>query len=231
MDYFLLTNNLTKATGKLDNLIDGTNFCSSMPIISWNIELPNLKNSSSMFNGCKKLKNIKASLRNITSANQTFRNCESLEYFEDELPYVTDCLGMCGFCYSLRYFKCNMKNAKNIDWAFQEDHELISFEGDTPAMTNSYGMFTNCYKLESFKGRLDSLVQGHGMFDNCKLNIESVQCVADTINNLSNDAAEHKITLGMNASLRDDEELSLLRQEAINKLLAKGWTVTEKFRS
>lgn len=76
MDYFLLTNNLTKATGRLDNLSNGNYFCYSLPITSWNINLPALTNGNSMFNGCKALTSFTSDLSALTDGTNMFGGCK-----------------------------------------------------------------------------------------------------------------------------------------------------------
>lgn len=90
MDYFLLTNDLLKPIGKLDNLTNGTYFCCSLPITSWDINLPSLTNGSYMFLGCAALTSFTCDLPVLLRGDSTFYNCRSLTSFTSDLPALTD---------------------------------------------------------------------------------------------------------------------------------------------
>lgn len=69
------------------------------------------------------------------------------------------------------------------------------------------------------------------MFDNCKLDTTSVQNIASTINNLSDDTDDGsyswgKITIGIANSTPNAEE-----EAAFNTIASKGWTVYVNGRS
>ena len=179
MDYFLLTYNLTKATGKLDNLTDGAYFCDSLPITSWNINLPALTNGSHMFQNCSTLMNFTSDLSTLTNGSLMFELCAS----------------------------------------------LTSFTGGLPVLTNGHGMFSHCTSLTSFSGALPKMTNGAYMFDKCKLNLASVQNIADTINDLAAQNKTGKITIGMQKAIQGNEELAT----ALATIRNKGWTVTEQY--
>ena len=79
MDYLLLTNDLLKPTGKLYNLTDGANFCRSLPITSWNINLSSLTNGSYMFCDCVLLTKVFTDFSELRDGSYMFKNCTALK--------------------------------------------------------------------------------------------------------------------------------------------------------
>ena len=74
-------------------------------------------------------------------------------------------------------------------------------------------MFGNCHKLTSFTSDLSSLTNGNNMFNGCKLDAESLECIADTLPT----ATSASISIGYNCSAAD-------AQAAYVTITGKGWT-------
>ena len=179
MDYFLLTDNLTKATGKLDNLTNGDNYCRQRAITSWNIELQNLKKAYGMFYGCTTLTSFTRDLPVLTTASNMFRDCIA----------------------------------------------LMSWDAPLPVLKDGSWMFDGCSALTSFNIALPALTHGDSMFNKCKLDLASVQNIADTINDLAAQGKTGVITIGMQSALRGNADLAA----ALATIRNKGWTVTEQY--
>jgi hypothetical protein len=72
---------------------------------------------------------------------------------------------------------------------FSDCDSLTSFSSDLPVLRIGRGMFFNCDNLASFNGDLSSLTEGDNMFWGCKLNAESIQYIADNINDLEGETS------------------------------------------
>ena len=111
---------------------------------------------------------------------------------------------------------------------------LTSFNGDLPSLTTANSMFSGCTNLTSFNGDLSSLTSGDRMFgsasSNCSaLNLESVQNIAETINDLASKGLTGTIHIGMSNTLKSDDETAPINV-ALAAIRAKGWTVTEIYK-
>jgi hypothetical protein len=70
-----------------------------------------------------------------------------------------------------------------------------------------------------------------GSTSNCtKLDLASVENIAATIKNLSANGKTGKIHIGINKSLQSDDETAPINV-ALAAIRAKGWTVTEIYKS
>lgn len=100
---------------------------------------------------------------------------------------------------------------------------LTSFSSDLPELVNAIDMFNGCEALTDFTGILPSLKNGINMFSGCKLNLASIQNIAENINSVTSGS----ITIGVSADLQGNSELNT----AIQTIRAKGWTVTEQYNA
>lgn len=115
----------------------------------------------------------------------------------------------------------NMPELVDGDFLYKNCHQLEIFTSDTPALETGVQMFYNT-SLFSFNGILSSLTDGRQMFWGCKLDEDSVLNIVDSINDLSSDKKEeHHITIGVNKSVLDDDFISEMNEEMIEK----GWIV------
>jgi hypothetical protein len=92
-------------------------------------------------------------------------------------------------------------------------------------------MFKNCTNLTSFNSDLSSLTNGSTMFGNgtyncTKLDLASVQNIADTINDLASQGKTGTLNIGIAKALQSTDETAPVNV-ALAAIRAKGWTVTE----
>ena len=134
--------------------------------------------------------------------------------------------GMFYYCSTLESFTSDLTNLTNGEYMFYGCENLASFNGNLSNLTRGHGMFHFCFNLESFASDLSSLTNGTYMFSGCKLDIASVQNIADTIkdvNGLTNNCAEGistTIDIGIGDSIPNEQE-----EAAFNKIASKGWIV------
>jgi hypothetical protein len=150
----------------------------------------------------KGLKSFVGDLPNLTTgvhgdgnAKRTFYECSALELFIGDLSSLTDGNTMFANC-----------------------SELKSFAGDLSSLTNGNSMFMNCYALTSFTSDLSSLENGSSMFNGCKLDAESLECIAETLPTVSGSI----IGIGYNCPAAD-------AQAAYDTITAKGWQCTMSY--
>lgn len=97
---------------------------------------------------------------------------------------------------------------------------ITSFTGDLPSLTTGTFMFYSCSNLTSFTGDLSSLTTGTDMFLGCKLDLTSVNLIANSLPTLT--SGSHPITIGV-----DSTQVTQAQQDAANAtLVSKGWTAT-----
>ena len=110
----------------------------------------------------------------------------------------------------------------DMDILAMEERGLIlsDFDSDLSSLRDGSLMFYYCPNLTSFNGDLSSLTNGDSMFSSCELNAESIQHIADTINDLKSKGQTGKIHIGY-----ADDVPSIILYESGEKLTNKGWTV------
>ena len=74
-------------------------------------------------------------------------------------------------------------------------------------------MFKDCTALTSFCGDLSSLTDGYAMFDYCKLDAESLECIAESLPQVTGSPS---IDISYNCAAAD-------AQAAYTAITAKGW--------
>lgn len=92
---------------------------------------------------------------------------------------------------------------------------LKSFAGDLSSLTDGSNMFAGCTVLTSFTSELPSLTNGSSMFYKCKLDAESLECIADTLPTVTG-SPRIEIGYGSLATPAD-------AQAAQAAIQAKGW--------
>ena len=169
-----------------------------------------------------------SSLKSVTNGNTMFIGCPNLTTFEGDLSSLIHAYAMFGACFSLTSFKSNLSSLVFAYMMFTQSQFLASFEADLSSLANGAYMFEYCSDLTSFKSNLKSLTNGYKMFLSCKLDTESVQLIADTINDVnsltnsgSSDGEVYKqINIGIANSTPNEQEVAAFQQMA-----AKGWKV------
>ena len=128
----------------------------------------------------------------------------------------------------LKTWSGDMSNLKCGGYMFKSCSALTSFCGDLSSMTDGCYMFQSCSALTSFCGDLGSLTKACWMFEKAKLDVESLECIADTINDVSSLAisggGSKEIGIGYNCS-------AAAAQAAQTTIQAKGWNCTMTYNA
>lgn len=121
----------------------------------------------------------------------------------------------------LKSFVGDLSNLENASWGnspdsrtFYDSSAFETFIGDLSSLTDGSGMFYNCAKLTTCITDLSSLSNGEIMFSGCKLDAESLECIADTLPTVT---GSHSIDIGYGCSAAD-------AQAAYDVITGKGWT-------
>ena len=173
------------------------------PLTVFESNLSNLTNGSAMFYACP-LTSWDVELPNLIYGEEMFSLCQLLTSWDVELPNLTHGDGM--------FFLC----------------KLTSWNAELPNLTSGCAMFHYCDKLTSFISDLSSLTNGVDMFNGCILDTESVECIANTINDVNGlengddvyDEVYKQINIGIGNSEPNEREIA-----AFNTIASKGWVV------
>jgi hypothetical protein len=85
-------------------------------------------------------------------------------------------------------------------------------------------MFTDCENLTTFNGDLSSLTNGSSMFHRCSLDTESVEIIADTINDVTELEMSDEVTKNINITIGNDTPNDE-EDAAFKQMQTKGWYV------
>jgi hypothetical protein len=113
---------------------------------------------------------------------------------------------------------------------FYSNSALETFIGDLSSLTDGSGMFCHCSNLTTFTSDLSSLTNGYIMFDWTNLSLESVECIADIINDLADDIRDEedtnwgKITIRWGRNHPDESKRQALVDE-LSRIVDKKWTL------
>lgn len=129
---------------------------------------------------------------------------------------------------NLQYWIADIPNVVNGSKMFEGCTQLATFCGDLSSLTNGYHMFYSDTALTSFCGDLSGLTGGGGMFSYCKLDAESLECIADTINDVRSLTTSTQVTKLINISYNCSAADAQAAQTAIQ---AKGWTCTMEYKA
>lgn len=135
----------------------------------------------------------------------------------------------------LKSFVGDLSNLDNASFGssydtrtFYSSSALETFIGDLSSLTDGSGMFVDCTKLTTCITDLSSLTDGTDMFNGCKLDAESLDCIADTINDVRSLTASAQVTkqikIGYNCSAAD-------AQSAYDAITGKGWTCSMTYNA
>jgi len=217
----------------LANLINGRGMFLRSNLTTFNDELPCLMLGDVMFKDSKSLSNFRSPLPSLTCASGMFRGCTSLTTFRTKLP--------------------SLSRAKSM---FNDDSELTTVDTCLPNLTYGNNMFSNCPKLtivnlsstslsnlydgtfmfhcnttrdfNKFRGDLSALETAEYMFTGCRLDLESVTRIADTIRDWSSDNSspcEHRIGIGIN-SKSSWTDWNKFEEQKI-RITNKGWVIAQ----
>lgn len=217
----------------LANLINGRGMFLRSNLTTFNDELPCLILGDNMFKSSTSLSNFRSPLPSLTCASGMFRGCTKLTIFRTKLP--------------------SLSRAKSM---FNDDDELTIVDTCLPNLTYGNNMFSNCPKLtivnlsstslsnlydgtfmfhhntardfNKFKGDLSSLETAEYMFTGCRLDLESVTRIADTIRDWSGDNSspcEHRIGIGVNSKSTWTDWNAFEEQKT--RITNKGWIIAQ----
>lgn len=194
----------------------------------WIYDLSNLNGGDFMYEGCENLTSWNAPLSRLFEGRYMFRECTNLTSFISDLTNLDNGYYMFEGCSNLTEWNIDLPNLTNGESMFSGCYKLTSFEGDLSKLTNGLQMFSNCRTLSSFSADLSSLTDGTNMFGvtmlNCsKLDLASVQHIANTINDLTAAGTTGTIHIGMQRAIQFNAD----KETAIAAIEAKGWTVNE----
>ena len=205
-------------TERLDDLQNGTEmFDSCWNLKSFNVDLPSLTNGSDMFFWCRALTSFDSDLSSLTNGDGMFSWCEGLTSFNSDLPSLTNGSSMFSGCDNLASFASNLSSLTDGGSMFNGCYNLTAFTSDLSSLTDGGSMFIGCTKLTSFSSGLPSLTNGIGMFYGCKLNETSLQNIANTIKNMSNQDSP-TIDLGLFT-------FNETNKNTVKQIQNKGWIV------
>lgn len=217
----------------LANLINGRGMFLRSNLTTFNDELPCLMLGDNMFKNSTSLSNFRSPLPSLTCAGGMFRGCTKLTTFRTKLP--------------------SLSRAKSM---FNDDDELTTVDTCLPNLTYGNNMFSNCPKLTTvnlsstslsnlydgtfmfhhntardfnkFRGDLSSLETAEYMFTGCRLDLESVTRIADTIRDWSDDSSSpcvHKIGIGINSKSTWTDWNAFEEQKT--RITNKGWIIAQ----
>lgn len=240
-------------TYDLTNVADGTNMFKNDTNLNvdFDVDLPSLTDSNSMFFGCANLISFSGSIPNLTNGRSMFSNCSNLASWTVELPKLTvagymfdncteltmwnvglpkleDGYYMFRNCSKLTSFTAELPSLTNGDNMFYNCTGLTSFSADLPSLTNSSSMFLNCTSLTSFSGDLSSLTTATSMFQSCILDEASVLRILNSIP--AHTSGTHRLHLGKRTNYLDSTEIAALLNTttpigANTNYSYKGWKI------
>lgn len=133
---------------------------------------------------------------------------------------MTNASAMFDSCISLPSFTGDLSSITEGDMMFRFCDTLTSFSGDLSSLSTAYAMFEGDENFTSFDGNLSSLTDGEDMFHDCKLDLDSVNRIAESLPTYT--SGTHKITISVDKSL-----VTQAQQNAANVIIVgKGWTPT-----
>ena len=178
---------------------------------------------------------IEGSLNWVTDGTDMFHSCTNLSLFNADLSSLTGNNKMFYQCSNLTTFNADLSSLTNADSMFYGCSRLTSFTSDLSSLTNANSMFYGCSNLTTFNADLSSLTNagsgyssmfGNNTYSCTKLDLASVQNIADTINDLASKGTTGTIGIGIAKALQSDDETAPINV-ALAAIRAKGWTVTE----
>lgn len=89
-------------------------------------------------------------------------------------------------------------------------------------------MFCHCENLTTCITDLSSLTSGQYMFSECKLDAESLECIADTINDVRSLTTSAEVTKNISICYNCSAAAAQAAKTAIE---AKGWTCSMSYFS
>ena len=171
----------------LPDLTNGSTFFQYRgTLTSFNADLSSLTDGTDMFYSCLKLATFTSNLSSLRHGYRMFYNCQKLTTFNSKLPSLWNGSQMFCGCDTLTTFNSDMPILENGEGMFNHADNLTTFNSLMPSLTNGDMMFVTCTKLTSFYSDLSSLTSGFQMFTDCKLDVDSMENIANTLPNTTN---------------------------------------------
>lgn len=192
----------SKITGLVDNRVlysSEAKAYSEIIASDWNgflIDTNKLLYGNGIFNGVTSLIKFESKLDNMMAGTSMFSNT-SLKNFAVDMPRLQEGLSM---------FECTNSSPT-----------LVSFVGNLSNLQMGRHMFNGQSHLKTVITDLSSLTDGYNMFKDCKLTTESLEYIAESINDVNN-LSDAILTIDLEGWGPSEEEDALLRQ-----ILNKGW--------
>ena len=200
-------------------------------------EIEDIPEAQFKYKGCTTLDNVKTvdanyqttdivdgtwsePLWDLEDGEGMFSQCKSLVSFNSELPKLKNGKGMFVQCSNLKSFSKNLSNLTNGNSMFGICLNLASFVGDLSNLQDGRNMFRSCTQLNTFTSNLQNLILGELMFESAKLNTDSVENIAATINKQGN---REQIDIGIANSTPNQREIA-----AFNTIASRNWIVYVK---
>lgn len=141
----------------------------------------------------------------------------NLSEYESDLSSLT--IGTWMFSTSkVEEFIGDISSLTQGDDMFAYIKELHTFIGDLSSLTEGRNMFVGCPTLTTFISDLSSLTNGESMFSSTNLSLESVECIADTINEY-----EDGIEISWKTLPAEDKRQEFV--DELSRIVDKGWTL------
>ena len=204
------------------------------------LDTSNVKDTTSMFDGCKNLTTIpQIDTSNVTRMNQMFYHCSNLTTIPQiDTSKVTTMTYMFGYCSNLTTIpQIDTSMVANMAYMFNGCNSLTTIpQLNGEKITILSGAFSDCRLLENFNGIInlgkDYLTSQSANYDYYKLVLTSStklteQSIINILNNLYDIATKgcnaQQVVLGSTnlAKLTSEEG-----QTALTNATAKGWTIS-----
>ena len=142
-----------------------------------------------MFERCESLETCSVIFGPLTNIDLIFSECKNLKTFNGDMSLVTTSI------------------SSNTHSSFHDCFSLETFNSDLTNMEYGNRLFYNCISLANFSGKLTSLKNGDGMFRRCKLTLQSVQNIINSLineNTYSGATSYPIMTLGVDSTYKEE---------------------------
>lgn len=162
---------------ELPSLKNGYRMFESTGLTSFKQEqvMVELVNGTRMFEGCSSLGSVEITVAKLVDASDMFKNTKSLK--NNSYDNVSSSIKITT-SYATLSNAAGMFSHSGITSFSEENCPLTSVK-------NGKDMFYKCSDLTSFTGKLNSLLTGHLMFCDCKLDSNSLNYIKSYINDIS----------------------------------------------
>lgn len=224
---FYSSRNLTTFTGDLSSLINGyAMFAGCTYLTSFDADLSSLTECAYMFDSCINLSTFKSDMSSLVYSYSLFYGLD-ITSFEANLSNLYDGQQMFQLCENLSSFSSDLSSLTTALRMFANCSKLTSFNVDLPKLEDGRQMFYDCSSLTSFDADLSSLNNGDYMFYGCKFDTESIQNIAEKINDvndLENEGSCSGIWKGIHIGIANKKP-NTRESKAFDEMVTKGWTI------